>query len=286
MYSTVKRGGGGSGSWITDAIEKVPIELHLPGYNFCGPNTKLEQRLARGDTGINPLDKACLDHDISYARSKDSKVRHAADRVLADKAWSRVKSSDARLGERLAALLVTGAMKAKVKLGGGLQLNKKRKNKSYGAKGKIRKSSSCSKTLDENQLLRGVKKAVKNSKSRNIVDASKVAFVAAKRLAKGKRIKKQTTRIIPIPKTGGVLPFLVPLFAGLSATGALAGGASAVAKAVNAAAEARKSLNEMKRHNEKMEAIALGNNNNSSSGSGFYLRPYKSGYGLVVKSKN
>ena len=28
-------------------------------YNFCGPNTKLEERLARGDEGINRLDQVC-----------------------------------------------------------------------------------------------------------------------------------------------------------------------------------------------------------------------------------
>ena len=28
-------------------------------YQFCGPNTRLEERLARGDQGINRLDKVC-----------------------------------------------------------------------------------------------------------------------------------------------------------------------------------------------------------------------------------
>lgn len=280
MYSTVR----GGGSWITDALEKIPTELHIPGYNFCGPNTKLKQRLERGDRGINPLDEACLDHDISYSKTKDSKERHAADRVLADKAWSRVKSSNAKLGERLAALLVTGAMKAKVKLGGGLQLNKKPKTSRANVRKRSSNNHNNKNTLNEKKLLRGVKNAVRKSGRKKVIDASKVAYAAAKKMVKGKKIKKQSVRIIPIPKTGGVLPFLIPLFAGLSATGALAGGATAVARAVNAAAEARNSLKEMQRHNEKMEAIALGNN--SKTGSGFYLRPYKSGYGLVVKSKN
>jgi hypothetical protein len=102
---------------------------------------------------------------------------------------------------------------------------------------------------------------------------------------KGLKVVQKKPRIIPIPKTGGILSFLIPLFAGLSATGALAGGASAVVKAVNQASDARKSLNEMKKHNGTMEAIAIGANN-KKNGAGFYLKPYKKGYGLVVKSKN
>ena len=63
------------------------------------------------------------------------------------------------------------------------------------------------------------------------------------------------------------------MFAGLSATGALAGGAAGVAKAVNEAREARDQLQKSKRHNT-MEAIALGK--------GLYLKPYKTGLGLYL----
>src|SRR5436190_16088671 len=40
-------------------------------------------------------------------------------------AWERVKSSDASIGERAAAYAIVNAMKAKAKLGMGLNLNKK-----------------------------------------------------------------------------------------------------------------------------------------------------------------
>lgn len=82
-------------------------------------------------------------------------------------------------------------------------------------------------------------------------------------------------RVLPLPKTGGVLP-LLPIFAGLSALGSLAGGAAGVAKAVNEAKDARKKLSEMQRHNETMEAIAL------RQGRGLYLKPYKRGLGLYM----
>lgn len=252
--------------WVTDALGKIPTELHLPGYQFCGPNTKLKERLAAGNKGINPLDKACLEHDVFYSKENDTIKRHKADNILAEKAWKRVKSSDAGVGEKLAAMLVTGAMKAKVKMGGKLKV----------------KTSTAKKKGFMNKL-RGVKKAVKMSGAKDIKSASKVAFIAAKKALKGVKITSKKPRIIPIPKTGGILPFLVPLFAGLSATGALASGATAIARAVGQAAEARKTLSENKRHNETMEAIALGRN---KTGSGFYLKPYKNGYGLVVKPKN
>jgi hypothetical protein len=252
--------------WVTDALAKIPTELHIPGYNFCGPNTKLEKRLARGDTGINPLDDACLEHDVAYSSTQHESERRKADKILAEKAWKRVKSLDARLGERLSAMLVTGAMKAKVKIGGGLKINRKAPKKKNVFQDKVR----------------GVRRVLKTSGIKNVQQASKVACVAARKSMKKLKV---TPRIIPIPKTGGLLPFLVPLFAGLSATGALAGGATAVARAVNQASEARKSFAELKRHNEKMEAIAIGGNS-KKNGAGFYLRPYKNGYGLVVKSKN
>jgi hypothetical protein len=73
----------------------------------------------------------------------------------------------------------------------------------------------------------------------------------------------------------------LPLFAGLSAVGGLAGGAAAIARAVNDTKNARKSLEEQKRHDQKMESIAL-----TGKGKGFYLRPYKNGYGLMTSSKN
>ena len=83
-------------------------------------------------------------------------------------------------------------------------------------------------------------------------------------------------RILPI-LSGGALPFLIPLFAGLSATGALAGGAAGIAKTVNDAKAAKQQLEESKRHNKTMETIALGN--------GLYLKPHKVGLGLHLKKK-
>ena len=45
-------------------INALPFEVHIPGYQFCGPGTRFVKRLARGDGGINQLDAACREHDI------------------------------------------------------------------------------------------------------------------------------------------------------------------------------------------------------------------------------
>jgi hypothetical protein len=120
-----------TGALINTAIDALPIELHLPTYQYCGPGTKLRKRLKRGDPGINKLDEACKAHDIAYSNYSDSEKRSIADRALAEKAWQRVKSSDASVAERAAALAVTAAMKAKTAVGGG---SRRRKRNTYRRK--------------------------------------------------------------------------------------------------------------------------------------------------------
>jgi len=102
----------------------LPFELHIPGYNYCGPGTKLEKRLERGDAGVNLLDEACKQHDISYSNEKELPARHRANKVLLKNALSRIASSDASWKEKLAAMGVSAAMHGKIKLGMG--------NKFYG----------------------------------------------------------------------------------------------------------------------------------------------------------
>lgn len=48
---------------------KMP-ELHIPGYNHCGPYTKLQERFERGDEGMEMLNEACKGHDITYHENK------------------------------------------------------------------------------------------------------------------------------------------------------------------------------------------------------------------------
>lgn len=118
-----------SGEFLNRVINKLPFELHIPGYQFCGPGTRLQERLKRGDRGINSLDAACRDHDIAYSRSSELEDRHAADRVLADRARKRITAGDSTLGERAAATAVWASMKTKTKLGMGMAKRKKKKTK-------------------------------------------------------------------------------------------------------------------------------------------------------------
>lgn len=113
------------GSVINKSVDLLPVELHIPGYQYCGPGTKLSERLRRGDPGVNKLDVACKQHDIAYSKNLDSKSRAKADEQLAERAWERFKSSDASLGEKAAAWAVTNIMKAKSKFGGGVRRKKK-----------------------------------------------------------------------------------------------------------------------------------------------------------------
>ena len=100
-------------------------EMHLPGYNFAGPGTKLKERLLRGDQPKNALDKAAKEHDMEYAIFKDTKDRHVFDKKLQDKAWRIAKNKDAGLQERLEAGLVSGVMAVKRKLGMGGRIKKR-----------------------------------------------------------------------------------------------------------------------------------------------------------------
>lgn len=254
--STVKEGRG----LMNDLINKLPVELHIPGYQYCGPGTKLKKRLERGDRGINQLDAACKDHDIAYSQNEDLEHRHQADKVLQEKAWSRVKASDVGMSEKAAAWTITNIMKAKRKLGMGVMTKAFRK-----------------------AVFNKAKDVLKRRKGVNLKDGIKVSLKAARAAVKeaGGRHRIRTPRIIPIPKTGGLLP-LIPIFAGLSALGGLAGGVAGITQAVNKTKNAQRQLEETRRHNTTMEAIALG-----KKGDGLYMKPYRKGMGLFIKpSKN
>tara|TARA_Y100001963_G_scaffold113369_1_gene157017 strand:- start:31 stop:330 length:300 start_codon:yes stop_codon:yes gene_type:complete len=86
------------------------VEYHLPGYNFCGPGTNLEERLARGDKPINELDACCMVHDIVYSQTKDKKARVAADRQLRNCAVSIGIKKETSKKLRAEAAIVAGAM--------------------------------------------------------------------------------------------------------------------------------------------------------------------------------
>lgn len=263
---------------INSLINKLPVELHLPGYQYCGPGTKLTKRLARGDPGINALDAACKQHDIAYSKNPENlEARHLADKILAEQAWQRVTSKDASFGERASAWVVTNIMKAKMKLGSGIKVKRgKTKNaKVKRGSGMMKLQKKKRKSVSLKHVIAAARKTmVKSDDPRKVIMS---ALKGARASVKGVQVR--TPRILPVPrKIGGFLPFLVPIFAGLSAAGALSGGAAAIAKAVNTAQASKAELRENKRHNATMEAIALGK--------GLHLKPHKQGLGLYLQPKN
>ena len=55
-------------------------------YNYCGPGTKLEGRLASKDPKyrdpINNLDSICQKHDIDYSNASSLADKHKADDLM------------------------------------------------------------------------------------------------------------------------------------------------------------------------------------------------------------
>ena len=258
---------------VNNLINKLPIELHVPGYQFCGPGTKLQKRLSRGDPGINPLDSYCKAHDISYSQNRENiEARHAADKILAEKAWQRVLAKDSSFGEKSAAYAIANIMKAKTKHGMGMKTKKKKA-------AKRRKRIKKRKMINFKTIINAAKKNL-NRKTRNARAVIKSALLGARKIIKkrgGKR-KFKIPKVLVLPKfIGGALP-LIPIFAGLSALGALTNGVSGVAKALNDAKTAKNQLDEATRHNKMMESIAIGK--------GLYLRHYKTGAGIKLRIHN
>lgn len=67
---------------ITDKIIDTMPEMHMPGYNFLGPFTKLDKRLDKNNKPLpsslprNELDKIAMNHDICYGEHKKFKDKN------------------------------------------------------------------------------------------------------------------------------------------------------------------------------------------------------------------
>lgn len=233
-------------------IDNLDREYHLPGgYRFCGPGTDLEKRLKQSPK--NKLDEFCKEHDLKYSLHKDRETRSEADKILGQKAWSRVLARDSSLGERANSLLVSAVMKTKRALGFG---HKKKTFKGY---------------------VKQISRLLKHSQLKSPTLAANFALRAARKL----KSKVKVPKTIALPKEGGILP-LIPIMSVLSAIGALAGGASSIVNTVKKVQQGAKEFDELKRHNQKIEEnIAVGN--------GLFLRPYGypgyKGYGLTFSAR-
>lgn len=291
---------------IDRIVNKLP-EIHIPGYQYCGPGTDLEKRLARGDPGINKLDQACKDHDIEYQNIKDTKSRRKADKILVNQSLQRIISPDAKLSERAAALLVSSLMGAKIgltKIGLGLadgkgrmrsKIKKKRKKNSMKKKKtKIisrprrrrrgvkrqpmrNRSKKTQKSIPFSKLVRSARATIKKNHHQNIDlnDTIRAAIRSAKDVQRNKSVK--LPRILKVPKLGGQIPPILPILSALSAIGTISSSAVGVANAIK----------NIKKIVENTSGGTNGGNGGkkigrglylmrNSKGSGFYLKPFQS----------
>lgn len=127
------------GDIVSSVISKIPVEFHLrtlkgKKYSFCGPNTKLDERLNPDDTPkewskpINKVDEVCLRHDLAYRDSDIGKgTRHEADKKMLEE-LSVFK--DLNFSERLARAVIKPIIQTKHKLGLGLKKTTRKKLRS------------------------------------------------------------------------------------------------------------------------------------------------------------
>lgn len=265
-------------------VNKLP-EIHIPNYQYCGPGTELEKRLARGDRGINKLDQFCKIHDIAYSKLKNSKDRRRADKALVARAFPRVYSSDAKLGERAAALLVSSLMGAKIglsKIGLGLKrgsIGKKMKidSRRRGSRAKPKKQNprkknrlkTKQKSITFSKLVRGVRANIKKSKLKStpLSDTIKAAIRSVKDMKRNKTVKM--SRVLKLPKFGGNILNILPIISALSAIGSIPASTIAVVKALQQIKNATISGETKKKIGRNLHLIS------NATGSGFFLRPFQ-----------
>lgn len=250
----VKKSANKRGYGLIDYIVNKLPEIHIPGYQYCGPGTDLQKRLARGDPGINKLDQACKDHDIAYSKLNSSKDRREADKVLVARALPRIYSQDSKLGERAAALLVSGLMGAKIglsKIGLGLKKKKRANRRSKPIKSRRRRTKSKKKNqakkkrkfISFKKLVGGVKAKLKQSnlQSTSLNDTIKAAIRTAKSMKRNKTVN--APRVLKLPKFGGSVLPIVPILSALSTVGSVAPSIAAVIKAIKGIQNFKPGLN-------------------------------------------
>ena len=113
------------GSLLNKIINNLPFEMHLPGYNFAGPWTKLNKRLNPDMTPkewskpINRVDKAAYHHDICYLKNNDTATRN----VVCDKNMLKELKGiyNPSIRERIDRGLVSTLIGTKARFGWGIE---------------------------------------------------------------------------------------------------------------------------------------------------------------------
>jgi len=101
---------------------KFPGEMHIPGMNFAGPGTNLDERLT--STGaykewskpVDRVDNAAYHHDLAYQHFADTEHRNIADKIMLEE-MDAIK--DPTLRERLERGVIKPIIFTKTKFGLG-----------------------------------------------------------------------------------------------------------------------------------------------------------------------
>ena len=116
-------------SFLNTLVNKLPFDMHLPGHNFTGQETKLYKRLNPDGTPkewsilINRVDNAAYHHDLCYLKHDYTKTRNeVCDKTMLLELNGIVNST---LRERIDKSIVGKLINAKVNLGLGAAIEAK-----------------------------------------------------------------------------------------------------------------------------------------------------------------
>lgn len=101
---------------------KFPGEMHIPGMNFAGPGTNLDERLT--STGafkewskpVDRVDNAAYHHDLAYQHFSDTATRNVADKIMLEQ-MDAIK--DPTIRERIERGIIKPIISTKAKFGLG-----------------------------------------------------------------------------------------------------------------------------------------------------------------------
>lgn len=109
---------------------KFPGEMHIPGMNFAGPGTNLDERLT--STGaykdwskpVDRVDNAAYHHDLAYQHFTDTATRNMADKIMLEQ-MDAIK--DPTIRERIERGIIKPVISTKAKFGLGYVTSKNSK---------------------------------------------------------------------------------------------------------------------------------------------------------------
>ena len=109
---------------------KFPGEMHIPGMNFAGPGTNLDERLTSTDAykewskPVDRVDNAAYHHDLAYQHFTDPGTRKMADEIMLEQ-MDAIKNPTLR--ERIERGIIKPIISTKTKFGLGHTTSKNSK---------------------------------------------------------------------------------------------------------------------------------------------------------------